>query len=172
MLYKKWKTIFVFDFCAYLISTGSCKPTFANSTRILGKVAEKSKVCRESGNRVTISFSCSDKPISNNLSASSNTTYSTLFNFNSISTQMCKKRPGVATIISGLPWSAENWLSMASPPRIIADFKPVNFPNSLVNFSVCNKIFTGIFLNALLYINILCCLPVKPIPALVTVLEP
>ena len=49
-----------------------------------------------SGIRLMISFNCSLNPISNNLSASSNTTYSIDDNFKSISIRMCKNLPGVA----------------------------------------------------------------------------
>ena len=42
-------------------------PAFANSTSILGSVAEKRRVCLDSGSRWRISRSCSEKPISNSL---------------------------------------------------------------------------------------------------------
>ena len=42
-------------------------PALANSTSILGSVAEKRRVCLDSGSRWRISRSCSEKPISNSL---------------------------------------------------------------------------------------------------------
>lgn len=56
--------------------------------------------------------------------------------FMSISTHKCKKRPGVATIISGFVWIAENCELIGSPPRTRIVFKSVNFPNSLINWKV------------------------------------
>ena len=55
----------------------------------------------DSGSLKRISLSCSEKPISKSLSASSKTTYSTLANFNSISTSRWSSRPGVATMLFG-----------------------------------------------------------------------
>lgn len=46
---------------------GSCRPAFAKSTKILGKVAENNNVWRDSGNLFTISCICSPNPISNSL---------------------------------------------------------------------------------------------------------
>ena len=46
-----------------------------------------------------ISSSCSLKPISNSLSASSNTTYCRECSLSSISTRTWRNRPGVATIL-------------------------------------------------------------------------
>lgn len=64
-----------------------------------------------------------------------------LSNLRFISMHICKKRPGVATTISGLePDIIPNCCSIDSPPRIAAELSPVNFPNSLTNFNVCNKI--------------------------------
>lgn len=61
-----------------------------------------------------------------------------LSNFKLISMQMCKKRPGVATTMSGEePDITLNCCSMDSPPRIAALVNPVNFPSSLTNLNVC-----------------------------------
>jgi hypothetical protein len=87
----------------HLSRTGSLSPALANSTRTFGNVAENKTVCLASGSLATISVSCSPNPISYKRSASSNTTYSMLLNLSSISMQTCRKRPGVATITSGLP---------------------------------------------------------------------
>lgn len=68
-------------------------------------------------------------PNKTNLSASSKTRYSTLDRRRFISTSTCINRPGVATIISGLPWRASNWSSILSPPRTHADFRLEKRPN-------------------------------------------
>lgn len=73
------------------------------------------------------------------LSASSNTTISMEFSFSSISTQTCINRPGVATMMSGLPCIASNWLSIESPPNTTAAFRPTNRPISRMNATVWNR---------------------------------
>lgn len=112
-----------------MMSKGMISPALANSTSSFGRVAENSRVCLVSGSLRMISWSCSAKPISNNLhggrtpershthtqtnkwihevkiwhlshlSASSNTTYSTLCNFRFISWMTCMRRPGVPMIL-------------------------------------------------------------------------
>jgi len=75
----------------------------ANSTSIFGMVALKSKVCLPSGMEREISLSCCANPISKSLSASSYTTHSMCLRLKSgTSRRWWAKRPGVATIISGL----------------------------------------------------------------------
>lgn len=60
-----------------------------------------------------------------------------LSNFKLISMHICKKRPGVATTMSGaVPDITLNCCSMDSPPRIAADVSPVNLPSSLTNLRV------------------------------------
>lgn len=55
---------------------GSLRPALAKSTKTFGRVALNMTICLLSGNRLSVSFNCSPKPISNKRSASSNTTYS------------------------------------------------------------------------------------------------
>lgn len=59
------------------IRTGSLSPALAKSTNNFGNVALNMTNCFDSGKRCRVSFNCSPNPISNNRSASSNTTYST-----------------------------------------------------------------------------------------------
>lgn len=54
-----------------------------------------------------------------------------------ISIQICRKRPGVATTMSGVePLMMPNCCSIDSPPRIAAELSPVNLPNSRTNLNV------------------------------------
>lgn len=58
-------------------------------------------------------------------------------NFKSISTHKCRKRPGVATIISGHECIAWNWALIGSPPNTNMVFKSIYLPISLMNLNVC-----------------------------------
>ena len=75
-------------------------------------------------------------PISNNLSASSYTTYCMEERSSDISTLRCRNRPGVAMIISGLDVMEPNCSSRLSPPTSRTDFRSVPLPNSLTTLSV------------------------------------
>jgi len=85
------------------------KPARANSTKVLGSVAENSRVCRVVGKVWRISPNCAANPISNKRSASSNTIYRTELKSRSISTLRWRNRPGVAIMISTQSVSRDNF---------------------------------------------------------------
>mmetsp|Transcript_19050 Transcript_19050/g.42483 ORF Transcript_19050/g.42483 Transcript_19050/m.42483 type:complete len:268 (-) Transcript_19050:179-982(-) len=118
-------------------SWGSLSPALENCIRALGMVAEKSSVCLSTGHSRTISFSCSANPISNNRSASSNTSICTWFSLKVlISRRWCISRPGVAIMMSGREDRASNCASIPSPPKILTMLRSVNFAKSRANFHV------------------------------------
>ena len=115
---------------------GSWRPAWANSTRVAGRVAEKSSVWREVGRAWRISVSCVAKPISKSLSASSNTTYCMDRRSSAISTMRCRKRPGVAMMMSGLVVMEPNCSSRLSPPTRSTVLRSVPLPSSLTTLRV------------------------------------
>mmetsp|Transcript_7426 Transcript_7426/g.26130 ORF Transcript_7426/g.26130 Transcript_7426/m.26130 type:complete len:212 (-) Transcript_7426:475-1110(-) len=107
-------------------SWGSLSLAFANSATMAGMVALNMSVCRWSASILSMSLSCSAKPISNRRSASSSTHISTVLSVKpSTSCAWCSRRPGVATMTSGEDESIANWRSMLSPPTSGHTFRSV-----------------------------------------------
>mmetsp|Transcript_15175 Transcript_15175/g.37806 ORF Transcript_15175/g.37806 Transcript_15175/m.37806 type:complete len:379 (-) Transcript_15175:256-1392(-) len=120
-------------------SCGDDRPARAKSASVRGSVAENSSVCRRSLMRARMSEICSENPISHSLSASSITQYSTvLSDMPCTSARWCSRRPGVATMTSGLLASSAHCASSASPPTSTAVRRSVKRANSRTALCVCS----------------------------------
>lgn len=79
------------------------------------------------------------KELCAHLSASSKTTYSTVFRLKpATSARWWASRPGVATITSGFPASSANCASMESPPTRVATLRAPCLPRSRTTRAVCS----------------------------------
>mmetsp|Transcript_60666 Transcript_60666/g.108213 ORF Transcript_60666/g.108213 Transcript_60666/m.108213 type:complete len:250 (-) Transcript_60666:82-831(-) len=119
-------------------NAASCSAAPVNSASTAGSVALNRTICRLSGQRRKMSEICDANPISNNLSASSNTMYSICLSLIFVSSKMCNRRPGVATMRSGLVLISANWSSRLNPPANKDTLKLVSLPSCLKNRTVCN----------------------------------
>lgn len=72
------------------------------------------------------------------LAANALSTHLTVERTRSISTTTCKRRPGVATTMSGFACMSLNCWSIESPPSTTANRRSVCFPSCRQNLSVCS----------------------------------
>ncbi len=99
-----------------VISLGACKKASA-SLRMAGAiVAEKNRVCRLSGSRLTIFSISGINPISSIRSASSITRIRVWVKSNPPRSNRSSRRPGVAISTSTPRFSTSFWSAMLSPP--------------------------------------------------------
>ena len=103
-----------------------------------GIVAEKSMVWRSAGTSRKICLICGAKPMSSILSASSRTKVSTV---RKSTLRCCKwsiRRPGVATMMSGLLRKSESCGRIGAPPMRIAVRSPNGLPTCFNASSTCS----------------------------------
>mmetsp|Transcript_18821 Transcript_18821/g.48328 ORF Transcript_18821/g.48328 Transcript_18821/m.48328 type:complete len:237 (-) Transcript_18821:408-1118(-) len=121
-------------------STGSCSTDRARISTDLGKVAEKSTVCRSGRMPCTMRVICGSNPMSNMRSASSSTRYVTRRRLQILPllvARMSIMRPGVQTTTSAPRLSSLIWLATPLPPKTLTTVSSAALAKRLTSLPIC-----------------------------------